>query len=184
MQKLMVLFTLAALTAGCRADVDGWWEGTIGDSAATLSIDQAGSKISGEVCLSAGCTDIDEGRLEESELVIKYSCGSCVLPDSVLLLQVYENRLEGDAQIEGPGCPAGQPSCKLAVALHRCSGPCGSPQYPDTGSGGGGEDGGGGAGCGGSTTISSGGGGGSAAGGSGGAGGAAAAAGGGGSGGA
>jgi hypothetical protein len=105
-----------ALTA-CRADVEGWWIGDVEGTKATLSLEQAGGVITGEVCMAHACGDIDDGALEEDSLLLTFGCSDCALPRTTLDLFLVEGALEGDAYVWD--C-----SCRRQALLHRCRGPC------------------------------------------------------------
>ena len=108
--------------AGCRTDVEGDWDGWIGDGHATLDLKQKGEVVEGRVCWHDVCDDIQRGSMIDETLTLQFGCPGCYLPDTELLLTVLPaGKLEGDASVQGAvvdqGCPceeAEQPcSCQL-----------------------------------------------------------------------
>lgn len=122
------LAAVLAGTAGCRADVEGDWTGTVGAERAELSLAQKGSAIGGDVCLGQRCARIDDGTLEEQSLVLTFGCDGCPVPRATLDL-VLDRGLQGDRHLWRCACTpaedaAGECACRAPAAFTRCQGRC------------------------------------------------------------
>ena len=53
---------LALTLTRCRADVEGYWSGTVGDDSALLSLEQSGAEVRGEACLADVCDPSARGH--------------------------------------------------------------------------------------------------------------------------
>lgn len=116
---LLGLALAAASATGCRADVDGVWEGSIGRESARLSLDQAGSIVAGEACIASICTEIDEGEIVEEDLSLEFGCPSCGVAATLLDAHVEGSTLSGVAYLEACECTAESCECVVAVELDR-----------------------------------------------------------------
>jgi hypothetical protein len=90
-----LLVVLLALP-GCRAQVDGDWQGHIGGEPASMALEQEGATVSGEVCFRDACSPAD-GAVEEQRLTLSFGCEGCKAAPIDLDLDVGNGRLEGNA---------------------------------------------------------------------------------------
>lgn len=108
---------------GCRADVDGMWQGSVGSEGAILSLEQTGSEVLGEICFAERCARIDDGTLDEDSLVLTYGCNACGIPKSTLDL-VLRNTLQGEQHPWNCSCDTSDCTCRDAAQFSRCQGSC------------------------------------------------------------
>ena len=107
------LAVLTLATGACRADIDGYWEGTIGDEHAFLSLDQAGSVIRGEACIGGSCDQSARGEIVDERLQLSFGCHSCDgLRATTLDVSVYDGQMEGLAYMSDCLCPEDQEDCE------------------------------------------------------------------------
>lgn len=116
----LAMATLA--TGACKADVEGAWEGALGDEPASLRLEQHGSALEGELCTPASCEQVS-GDLEERSLEL--GCQTCD-PPLVLELVLDRGAMIGEAydpycacDLDDEGC-----ACRVEAAFYRCDGAC------------------------------------------------------------
>ena len=101
------LVALGLVSTACRAEIDGYWSGTIGEERLFLSLEQAGSVIEGEVCVDGQCDDHARGEVVEERLELSFGCQHCEgLAATTLDLSVADDRMDGLAYV--PDCPCSE----------------------------------------------------------------------------
>ena len=116
---------MALATLGCRADVDGWWSGTVGGEPMLLKIEQTGSSLEGSVCTEEVCTPIAAGEIEDQYLEVFYGCDDCSLSGTRLDLVLHQGELVGDADASPCACEDGDDcDCRSSATFYRCQGEC------------------------------------------------------------
>lgn len=125
------IFALCALVgSGCRGDVEGVWQGSIGscpadtaevDRRAKVDLEQSGAVLDGEVCRCGACGFITSGRIVDEDLTLDYGCASCTLPSTTLRLELDEagDLMVGDGWMNACDCAEEDCSCRMAVRLSR-----------------------------------------------------------------
>lgn len=114
--RIAAAASLLVGTAACRAELDGYWAGSVGADDACLSLEQAGATITGEVCVNGDCDDIAHGTVVEDELTLHYGCSGCAfVPPTRLDLAVLDDTLQGYAHLEQCECTVEQCDCVLAA---------------------------------------------------------------------
>ena len=118
-----VLVAAALLTAGCQADVEGYWGGTIGRSQGFLALEQNGAVVRGEACLDGACDDRARGEVRDGRLTLSFGCLTCDEPPQVRLdLEVSGEEMSGIAILEGCQCEASTCGCGQPARFGRVAG--------------------------------------------------------------
>jgi hypothetical protein len=113
--RIVAALSATMITAsGCKAEIDGYWQGRVGADTACLSLEQTGSSIKGEVCVNGACDDIAHGQVVEDELTLHYGCNGCAFVAPTRLdVAVLGGTLEGYAHLTECECTVEQCDCVL-----------------------------------------------------------------------
>ncbi|MBW2526994.1 MAG: hypothetical protein JRI23_22630 [Deltaproteobacteria bacterium] len=116
------LVALIISSAGCRAEIDGYWKGRVGTDEACLSLEQTGASLTGEVCVNGDCDEIAHGKVVEEEVTLHYGCTGCAFVAPTRLdLAVIDDTLQGYAHLEECDCTVDACDCVLEAEFSAAS---------------------------------------------------------------
>ena len=121
-RSLMGPLVVAVVVAGCKANVEGEWGGSIGGEPAILELEQRGSTLDGKLCTRSACEQV-YGDLEEES--VQLACQSCD-PPLELDLELDQGQLVGDAYDPTCSCPLDDEACDCtqSAIFQPCDGAC------------------------------------------------------------